>query len=297
MSKKRNRTNSLYNIALNHNMQKCAYLMPQYKDLTQESFSQHLAARFPGLTKQRLQEILKDYESKGLENTFSIHALQLYCDLLGQSPTTALSEHRLFPSNAATFDLFTWNDIELLDLALSEKAEEFLDCYYDDLPIQIPIRYSPKDMVLLYLELYEGPCFHLELDFRISCYASSWGANPNQVSLDYAMATQLKYDTTAGVLPRQGQSSNALRERYDNACKEFIKMCESTESLDSFERINCILFDILDRDIFSLEGSFSAFCSPESLGIEDHPTTPEDQTHVSQTGINEETIDRNDDQR
>ena len=283
MSKKRNRTNSLYNIALNHNMQKCAYLMPQYSELTQETFSQKFASRFPGLTKDRLQEILRDYKMKGLNNNFSIHALQIYCDLLGQSPVDALSEHGLFPTNSVSFELFTWNDIKLLDSALVQKAEEFFDYNRELLPIQIPIKYSPKDMVLMYLELYENPSARLGLDFRISCYASSWGSHP---SLDYVLETKDKASQAPGLLPGQKE----LKKHYDAACADFEKKCKASASLDSFGRVNDIVYEIFEEDISLLEGSISAFFPAEYFDEDEKETPPQKQ-------MLEQKISRNDDHR
>ena len=283
MSEKRNRTNSLYNIALNHNMKKCAYLMPQYSELTQETFSQKFASRFPGLTKNRLQEILRDYQTKGLTNNFSVLALQIYCDLLGQSPVDALSEHGLFPTNSVSFELFTWNDIELLDCALAQKADYFFDYYREELPIQIPIKYSPKDMVLMYLELYETPSERLGLDFRISCYASSWGSHP---ALDYVLETKDKFAKSSGLLPGQKE----LKKHYDAACVDFKKKCEATASLDSFGRVNDIVYDIFEEDISLLEGGISAFFPAEYFDEDEKEAPP-------QKKIFEQEISRNDDQR
>lgn len=293
MSKKRERSDSLFNIALNRNMQKNAYLLPHYEKLlkgeipSQEDFFEKMSFRFPGLTKKKLKDLLDNFKENGLNNRYSVQALQLYCDLLQQSPEDALSEHQLFPSNSVTFELFTWKDIERLDSALSARAASFFKDYRDELPIQIPIKYSPKDMVLLYLELYEGPGSHLELDFRVSCYASSWGSNPG---LDYILETKLKEEQTVGLLPRQGGSSDALRKRYGKADAEFKKMCESTVSLDSFGRINDVVFDILDMDIFSLEGSFSAFRPPEYFEMEEQSSAP-------QRLVLDQLYDRNDDFR
>ena len=287
MSKKRERSDSLFNVVLNHNMQKNAYLLPQYEKLTQNEFSERLASRFPGLTKKKLKDLLDNFKENGLNNRYSVQALQLYCDLLQQSPQDALSEHQLFPANSVTFELFTWKDIERLDQALSARAASFFYDYRDDLPIQIPIKYSPKDMVLLYLELYEGPGAHLELDFRVSCYANSWSSNP---SLDYLVETEEKKRKMVGLLPGQGQASVELRRRYDSACEDFTKMCNSTASLDSFGRINDVVFDILDKDILLLEGSFSAFRSPEYFEMEE-------QTPTHQKQAFEQPVDRDDDNR
>ena len=286
MSKTRDRSNSLYNIAFNSNMEKAAYLIPQYKQLTQDTFTRNLASRFPGLKKKNLKDLLDNFKANGRENHYSLHALQLYCDLLHQSPIDALSSHRLFPSNTGIFELFTWNDIQQINFALAEKIDEFVEDYWDDFPIRIPVKYSPKDMVLLCLELYIDSNDQLECQFRVNSYANSWGSKPNLNDV------LVEGGTRSGVLPRQKNASDALERRYTEACELFDYYCApelSTAPPDSFEHINQIVFDLLGGDISHLEGSFAAYCPQEPDDEEDWP--------VFRKSALDQTISREDDYR
>lgn len=80
---------------------------------------------FPGETKDWIVQLSKKWRSRGLDNQFSLQALNIFCTITEQNPNEVLGASTNTCPNTRRLEFLTWNDIAQIVNHINDDTVSF----------------------------------------------------------------------------------------------------------------------------------------------------------------------------
>lgn len=224
---------------------------------------------FPGETKDWIVQLSKKWRSRGLDNQFSLQALNIFCTITEQNPNEVLGASTNACPNTRRLEFLTWNDVAQIVNHINDDTISF--CRHNRrFPILIPLICNPKELVLVCLRI--GKIVNSNIvTYEMVVYnlPQLCGAGGNVEDIVFTvLAEAIRCDDKNCIFN--------LLKRYQQAINEFITSDDTSQFDEPLSDVSKIIAILYNGQKPFFEGQFFDYCPETNHYAESKTRTVED---------------------